>query len=73
MNTLKNKNSHITRGNGLLEGFLSRQRCLMANRLISKEKRQGRLLDTGCGTYPLFLLSTEFSNKFGLDRVLTED
>ena len=59
----------VTRGHGVLEGFLARQRCKMANRLIPTELRDGRLLDIGCGSYPFFLQNTVFAEKFGLDKM----
>ncbi|MDH4163350.1 MAG: class I SAM-dependent methyltransferase [Nitrospirota bacterium] len=42
----------------------------MANRLIEPGLRKGRLLDIGCGEHPLFLLTTEFSERFGLDQIV---
>lgn len=54
---------------GLLEGFLSRQRGKMADRLIPADSRQGRLLDVGCGEHHRFLKSTQFAHKYGLDRL----
>lgn len=66
------RTSRVTRGSGVLERFLAIQRCGMANRLIPDHLRKGRLLDVGCGPYPLFLLNTEFSEKFGLDKALCE-
>jgi ubiquinone/menaquinone biosynthesis C-methylase UbiE len=62
----------LTRGYGFLEGFLAKQRCRMANSLISPAHRKGSILDIGCGAYPFFLLNTEFSNKYGLDKVMAE-
>jgi SAM-dependent methyltransferase len=59
----------VTRGSGLLEGFLARQRSRQARRLIPPSSSSGRVLDIGCGSYPLFLVSSEFAEKFGLDRV----
>lgn len=61
-----------TRGYGLLESFLTRQRCRMANRLIPGEMKIGRILDIGCSAHPLFLLNTEFSEKYGLDKLIHE-
>lgn len=58
---------------GLLEGFLSRQRGNMADRLIPAVSRTGRLLDIGCGEHPRFLMSTEFAEKYGLDRLTGRD
>ncbi len=54
---------------GLLEGFLSRQRGKMADRLIPPDSRKGRLLDVGCGEHHRFLKSTQFASKYGLDRL----
>lgn len=65
--------SNVTRGPGLLEEFLAKQRSRMANRLIPSTHRKGRILDIGCGTYPLFLLNTQFSEKYRLDKVVQED
>ena len=59
----------VTRGKGVLEGFLARQRWKIANRMIPKEYRKGRILDIGCGSYPFFLLNTDFSEKYGLDKI----
>jgi SAM-dependent methyltransferase len=59
---------NVTRGKGLLEGFLARQRWKIANRMIPKEYRNGRILDIGCGAYPFFLLNTDFSIKIGLEK-----
>lgn len=59
----------VTRGHGLLEEFLAHQRRRQADRHMDEEARAGRLLDIGCGSYPLFLLNTRFAEKYGLDRV----
>ena len=56
-----------TRGSGLLENFLAQQRAAQADALIADELRQGRILDVGCGTTPLFLLNTRFHEKHGID------
>ncbi len=60
----------MTRGGGLLEGFLARQRSRLANTLIDNRDRQGSLLDIGCGNYPFFLINTRFSEKRGLDKLI---
>jgi SAM-dependent methyltransferase len=65
--------SGVTRGHGYLEGFLARRRCQKANALISRERRAGRLLDIGCGTFPLFLTRCSFASKYGLDKVVNSD
>jgi ubiquinone/menaquinone biosynthesis C-methylase UbiE len=65
--------SRVTRGQGLLEGFLAKRRSNMANKLIPADYRQGRILDIGCGSYPFFLLNTDFSTKHGLDKAMQED
>lgn len=58
---------NVTRGEGLLEVFLAKKRAEKANSLIPKEFRKGRILDIGCGTYPYFLISTDFKEKYGVD------
>lgn len=56
-----------TRGSGLLEKFLAKKRAEMANSLIPKGSKKERILDAGCGSYPYFLLSTQFKEKYGID------
>lgn len=63
----------VTRGRGLVEAFLARQRARVANRLVPPAARQGRLLDIGCGSYPWFLLNTAFAERYGLDKVVREN
>lgn len=60
----------LTRGFGLLEGYLARRRARMADRLIPDARRGGRVLDVGCGCEPYFLTRTEFAAKIGLDKVV---
>jgi len=62
-------NQNITRGYGFLEKFLAKKRSKMANSLIPPGYRKGRILDIGCGNHPLFLLSTNFTEKYGLDKI----
>ena len=62
-------NHTFTRGKGILEPFLARQRARTANRLIPTELRAGRILDIGCGTYPYFLSRTEFEKKVAIDQL----
>jgi SAM-dependent methyltransferase len=59
----------VTRGYGLLEKFLAGQRGRMADSLIPARLRKGRILDIGCGAYPLFLYQTDFSEKYALDQM----
>ncbi|HVF52560.1 MAG TPA: class I SAM-dependent methyltransferase [Actinomycetota bacterium] len=61
-----------TRGKGLLEGFLARRRCAMADRLIPSDVRSGSVLDIGCGSFPTFLDGTHFTERFGIDQVHPE-
>lgn len=67
--TVDEESGKIATSDGLLEGFLSEQRCKVADRLIPTGSRTGRILDIGCGAHPRFLIRTEFSEKYGLDRV----
>ena len=62
----------VTRGSGFLERFLARRRAAMADRLIPRDLRHGRLLDVGCGTYPYFLSRIEFAEKLGVDKVVKQ-
>jgi SAM-dependent methyltransferase len=64
----QNKASIYTRGNGLLEPFLARQRARQADRIIPPHLRRGRILDIGCGSYPYFLSHTSFKEKFAIDQ-----
>jgi SAM-dependent methyltransferase len=67
------KVDHPTRGRGVLETYLSRRRAAMANRLIPKMHRGGRVLDIGCGIFPLFLMTTEFVEKWGVDQIFDSE
>jgi SAM-dependent methyltransferase len=58
----------VTRGTGLLEGFLARARARRADALISSDLRGGRILDIGCGSTPYFLAHTSFKEKFAIDQ-----
>lgn len=62
----------VTRGSGILEGFLSKKRSEKADSLITQEMRKGKILDIGCGSFPYFLINTDFSEKFGIDPSLKE-
>jgi SAM-dependent methyltransferase len=63
------KTEQPTRGHGALEGYLAKRRAGMANHLIPADLRSGRLLDIGCGSFPYFLASTKFGEKWGVDQV----
>jgi 2-polyprenyl-3-methyl-5-hydroxy-6-metoxy-1,4-benzoquinol methylase len=47
---------------------LAKQRYKVAKRKIYSAKKSGRILDIGCGCYPLFLTSINFAEKYGLDK-----
>lgn len=64
------KINSYTRGSGLLENFLAKKRTDKANSFILKSFRKGRVLDIGCGTYPFFLINTDFNEKYGVDPSL---
>lgn len=57
----------------MLEGVLASRRAKKADALIPDEYRQGRILDVGCGAYPLFLTETCFREKHAFDRPETMD
>jgi 2-polyprenyl-3-methyl-5-hydroxy-6-metoxy-1,4-benzoquinol methylase len=58
-----------TRGFGILENFLSIQRMKLAQNSIKKHNKSGKILDIGCGAYPLFLINSEFEEKVGIDQI----
>jgi SAM-dependent methyltransferase len=68
-NPAEPKGGGLTRGKGVLEPFLARQRARIANQLITAEARGGRILDIGCGTFPYFLAHTAFAEKFAIDQL----
>ena len=41
----------------------------MADSLIPNYLRQGKILDIGCGAFPLFLSRISFGGKYGLDKI----
>jgi SAM-dependent methyltransferase len=59
----------VTRGHGLIEGFLARRRARMANKLIPASHREGHVLDIGHGAFPLFLSQTKARGRHGIDRI----
>lgn len=66
---IRRKKLRPTRGYGLLEKFLAKQRIKMANKLIPSIHKKGKALDIGCGVSSLFLANAEFSERYGLDKV----
>jgi len=67
------KSSPVVRGYGPLDLFLAKQRCKIANRRIALAKKTGRILDIGCGLYPLFLTTVNFAEKYGMDKTVPLD
>ena len=65
---MKNR-QNIVRGYGPLDVFLAKQRHKIAKKKIKSANKAGRILDVGCGNYPLFLLNTNFLEKYGLDKI----
>ena len=63
----------FTRGKGTLEPLLARLRAERANRLIPQSLRNGRILDIGCGTFPYFLSTTAFAQKFAVDQIVPSE
>ncbi|MBF0478509.1 MAG: class I SAM-dependent methyltransferase [Candidatus Omnitrophica bacterium] len=59
-----------TRGEGVLERFLSLQRTKRAKQCIKKflKRPHQKFLDIGCGKYPICLLVSDFAEKYGIDR-----
>jgi len=62
--------SHMVRGYGPLDRFLAKQRYKVARKQIRLAEKNGRILDIGCGSYPLFLLNVDFREKYGLDKII---
>ena len=60
-----------TRGDGLIENYLARKRAKLVDKLIPEKLRDGKILDIGCGSYPLFLEKTTFREKHGVDKGLS--
>ncbi len=60
--------TNVVRGYGPLDLFLARQRCRAARRQIELAGKKGRILDIGCGCYPLFLDGVGFAEKYGLEK-----
>lgn len=59
--------NRVTRGSGLLEGFLAACRARIAEKNLPQTLRSGRILDIGCGSQPYFLSKIEFAEKYGID------
>lgn len=64
--------SHMVRGYGPLDRFLAKQRYKVAKKQIRLAEKNGRILDIGCGSYPLFLLNVDFQEKCGLDKAIED-
>ncbi|MFX1316873.1 MAG: class I SAM-dependent methyltransferase [Promethearchaeota archaeon] len=62
----------LTRGFGLFEDFLSQKRMKIAKNLIKKHNKSGSILDIGCGSYPLFLINSNFNEKYGIDKEILD-
>lgn len=60
-------------GPGMLSPLLARLRYRRAERLIPGGRREGRILDLGCGAWPAFLVATRFREKHGVDRQATPE
>ncbi|MHC4323194.1 MAG: methyltransferase domain-containing protein, partial [Planctomycetota bacterium] len=62
------KTTHILEGYGPLDLFLAKQRYRMVKKIIMWAKKNGRILDIGCGSYPMFLTLVDFKERYGLDK-----
>lgn len=63
----------VTRGYGLLEGFLARRRAAVARKVLADVPRSGRVLDVGCGGQPVFLATCGFAERHGVDQIFSEE
>jgi SAM-dependent methyltransferase len=64
---------HIVRGYGPLDLYLAKKRCKMAVRHLREVRQRHRILDIGCGAYPLFLTQIDFVEKYGVDQNVPSD
>jgi SAM-dependent methyltransferase len=62
------KQPHIMKEYGPLDLWLAKKRYRAAQKLIAPVTDRRRILDIGCGSYPLFLIATDFAEKYGLDK-----
>ncbi len=58
----------VTRGWGPLDRILTMWRSAQARNLLYSIASRNRILDIGCGSYPYFLKTIDFKEKFGLDQ-----
>ena len=65
--------SQVIEGCGPVDLFLAKQRYKLAHKKIKSVTERNRILDIGCGGYPLFLISTNFTEKYGLDQNIVTD
>lgn len=73
MNTHVEIPARIVRGYGPLDLYLARKRCKMAARRLREVQHRNRILDIGCGTYPLFLTQIDFVEKYGVDQHISSE
>lgn len=62
--------SRVVRGYGPLDMFLAEQRYKTARKQMRFAQQKERILDIGCGSYPFFLMSVDFSEKYGMDKIV---
>jgi len=67
------RRSHVVRGHGPFDLFLAKQRYKIAKKQVKAYQKNGRILDIGCGSYPLFLTTVDFAEKYGLDKTISAD
>jgi 2-polyprenyl-3-methyl-5-hydroxy-6-metoxy-1,4-benzoquinol methylase len=60
----------IFEGQQPLDRLIARLRYRVARRRIEAAGKKGRILDIGCGRYPLFLTAVDFAEKYAMDRNL---
>jgi len=56
-----------------LDNLITHLRTKKAYSLISDVPVKERILDIGCGVYPLFLKGCNFREKYGLDKTIDSD
>ena len=64
---------HIVRGYGPLDLYLAKKRCKMAAWHLRDIHHRHRIIDIGCGAYPLFLTQIDFAEKYGVDKEISNE
>ena len=47
------------------------KRMKKAKKLIKIHSKHGKILDIGCGNYPILLVNSKFNEKYGIDQTIS--